>query len=177
MAKHETVPLVANFTSYQERRATNNSTYYVFQINLRFNSKDAISDICRMDSIHRSRVLQIFQALDGNRTINAPVVRDPKGGYRIDLSAIGSFFPSHPTSYPPIEEEAPLPSLRQGVAAEVTDETPKRLQATVSAEIFFDFEALATKSGCSKSRFLGLLIEKEVYAARKLSVYQTQEGA
>lgn len=95
MSKHRTAALKVLFLDYTLRTSPTGQ-YYVFNVS----NQDREHDICRMDSIHRSRVPWLFEALDNKEATIAPVVKDVSRGYRIDLSAIDDFAPSGPARTP-----------------------------------------------------------------------------
>lgn len=86
MSQHRTATLQVAFLDYHLRNSPTGQ-YYVF--NVLAQGEERERDVCRMDSIHRSTVSWLFDALDRGDSVIAPVVRDVRGfGYRIDLLAI-----------------------------------------------------------------------------------------
>ena len=108
MSTHKTAALVVTFYDYLLKTSPTGQ-YYVFKVT----DKDGRQDICRSDEIHRSAIEPIFEAIDKGETIDAPVIRDVRHGYRIDLSAVHDFFPrpaKPPVSTPRLRSRSPLPS-------------------------------------------------------------------
>lgn len=87
MTKHKVAALTVLFHSYT-LKSSRTGEYYIFDVT----TKEGEADICRMDAIHRRACEKLFESLDKHEKVIAPVIRDVKYGYRIDLTAIREFF-------------------------------------------------------------------------------------
>jgi hypothetical protein len=134
MSQHRTAALKVLFLDYTLRNSSTGQ-YYVFNVS----GSEGDSDICRMDSIHRSRVPWLFEALDKRQATIAPVVIDVNRGYRIDLSAIDDFAPNGQGRKP--EEPA------RGASGPSKNKT--RLQFSVETWKLEKIEALVKAEGYS----------------------------
>jgi hypothetical protein len=93
MSTHQTAALKALFLSFVKKDSPTGE-YYFFKIV----TLDGEQSFCRMDAIHASRVPWLLSAMSERRQVWAPVIRDIKAGYRIDLTALDQFEPGPKTS-------------------------------------------------------------------------------
>jgi len=154
MATHKTAALVVTFLNYK-LRVSSTGDYYTFDVA----DKDGHYDVCRMDSIHRHRVSAVFSALDKGDSIKAPVIRDSKWGYRIDLAAIDDFFPRErvPSLPLPPPWETPTPVVSYSPSTEYPPMPPVKVikpdepQKRVRAQLYLDPSTYEAMSAIAKA--------------------------
>lgn len=104
MTLHKTAALYLVFLGYREKHSPS-GPYYVFDVV----DADGSHDVCRLDAIHRNAVDWLFDSLDKGESAQAPVIRDHRVGYRIDLTAAREIKEARRAPAPP---NKPLPPVR-----------------------------------------------------------------
>lgn len=159
MSTHKTAALKAVFVAYSLRTSPTGE-YYVFNV---IDDKH-LTDICRMDAIHKSKVQWIFDAIDQNEKVIAPVIRDLKSGYRIDLSAVDDFNPS-PQSPAPVLPPKPSPEPRK--PAKTSPKGKTRIQMNIEPWKHEFIERLAAAEGYETyTDWLRGIIDRVIEAAQ-----------
>ena len=162
MSTHKTAALVVTFYDYLLKTSPTGQ-YYVFKVT----DKDGHQDICRSDEIHRSAIEPIFEAIDKGETIDAPVIRDVRHGYRIDLSAVHDFFP-RPAKPPVFDPTASVPIPAPKHYSVLAEGKTSRIQTHVTPAQAEALRALAeAESYPSLSDWLRALLERILDAARR----------
>lgn len=112
-----------------------------------------------MDAIHKSKVQWIFDAIDQNEKVIAPVIRDLKSGYRIDLSAVDDFNPDKK------EVKPILPPIK---TKPISTKGKTRIQLNIDPQTHEIIERLAEAEGYDTyTDWLRGIIERIISAAQR----------
>jgi hypothetical protein len=156
MSTHQTAALKALFLLYT-KKGSPTGEYYFFKI---LTLPDGETDFCRMDAIHTGRVPWLFAALDEGKPIYAPVIKDLKAGYRIDLTALDQFDPAK-TGIPAGSVALPVAKPKS-----VTSAAKTRIQINIEPAKYEALCKLAEAEGFkSHSDWLRAVIDRVLDAA------------